>query len=464
VNIVLDSIYIVKKDSNELIFFGQLSDQSIEDLETVLGQIIMKASTQSAGSRKLIALKQGKFLYGVYDQYYMIFALSKGTAKDIADRILRKLGPLFQKKFGALVSSYAGDNNAFIGFTDDIKSALSSSSPNPAARPMKPVPKIKAPKPVEKQSIKKQSVGSKPEVAVSESKPAEPSSKIPLSQRRGMIQIAKSKVVVDQYNAEKPLIKAQKREAYPDGIPEYARDEVLFNESFDVQKNFECELVNYSVSVIKITLNISLTHIYNIEIDFSEYPKKPKLIMGEGLSKEIDSNYEQFSYILKYWDPKIPPHITEIVYEMEKIFTRLKSQGKLSATQNMPDYVLPELKPLDGDIAWNPNYKPKDIVPPKYDGTEITDKYTINTKSRPQARQAPQPQQGQQPVPRPVPRPQQGQQPVPRPVPKPVAASNGGPNPQPSSAPTPTKKLSPKELKKLEKENKKKQKKEKKKK
>ena len=123
---MIDSIFVVKKDSNDLIFNGQLSDHQIEDLETVLGQVVMKASSQSSGSRKLIALKQGKFLYGVFDAFYMILAMAKGTSKDVADKAMRKLGPQFMSKFSDQIAAYSGDNNVFASFSSNIQQVITA--------------------------------------------------------------------------------------------------------------------------------------------------------------------------------------------------------------------------------------------------------------------------------------------------------------------------------------------------
>jgi hypothetical protein len=401
---MFDSIFVIRKaESNDLVFYGQLSDTPVEDLETVLGQILMKAQSQPSGTRKLLALKQGKFLYGIYEEFYLISALSKGTDKDVADRILRKLGDAFSEKYQAKLAGYAGDNAAFTGFSADVQAILSESvakkpavdsgaatsdpsgnvSNAPAAASFSaPYNTESSPVPPESNSISSsekaemdQVFGDGGEQAEktadtqifnsSESAGEAPSeSVIPLSQRKAIITIEKSKAVSDSFSADKPLIAPQKRQAYPDGIPDYMRDEVLFNESFEVQKNFECDLVNYSVSDIKINMNVALTHMYEIEIDFTNYPDPPQIILPDTLKQELGAPIEQISYFLRNWDPKIPPHITEIVYELEKILTRYKSEGKLTATQEVPGYVLPELEPLKNDIKWDPNYKPPKIVVP----------------------------------------------------------------------------------------------------
>jgi hypothetical protein len=65
---------------------------------------------------------------------------------------------------------------------------------------------------------------------------------------------------------------------------------------------------------------------------------------------------------------------------MEKILTRFKAEGKLHATQDMPDYILPELEPLKNDIKWTPDYKPKKIEVPAYIPPEVKTEAEENAK------------------------------------------------------------------------------------
>ena len=56
----------------------------------------------------------------------------------------------------------------------------------------------------------------------------------------------------------------------------------------------------------------------------------------------------------------------------------------MNPTQEMPEYILPELKPLEGDIAYDPNASySADIEPPEYDGSELTDKFTNQEDNQP---------------------------------------------------------------------------------
>jgi hypothetical protein len=410
---MFDSIFIIRNaPTNDLVFYGQLSDTPVEELETVLGQIIMKAQGQTPGTRKLIALKQGKFFYGIHENFYFITALSKGTDKDVAERLVRKLIDSFHQNFGNALANYSGDNTPFSGFSNDIQTIiLDATAKKPTSLPSTiPITDISASNSPERPNLESDASsvtisntgdneitedektemdevfgdsdsddsGFGEDNAVTSTDTSKPqdtsvfgklsSSKIeelPAAQRKAVIQLEKPKEVSDSFNLNKPLIAPMKREAYPDGIPDYARDEVLFNESFEVQKNFESELVNYSVSDIKINLNIALTHMYEIKIDFTDYPEQPKIILPDSLKTQLGQPIEEISYFLKNWDPKIPAHITELVYELEKILTRFKAEGKLTSTQDLPGYILPDLEPLKDDIKWDPNYKAKIVpVPP----------------------------------------------------------------------------------------------------
>lgn len=382
---MLDSIFIIRNADNSLIFYGQLSENQPEDLETVLGQILMKAKDQTPGTQKLVALKQGKFLYGLYPSFCLILSLSKGTEKDVADKILQSLGDTFSTKFQEKVETYSGDNSIFSSFTNDVQEILSSfmsktptetttSEAIPSESGVEDKEEVEAVFGKEEETsptINSASNAALDQEDTSKTIRPKPSEVIPVSQRKGMIDIKKSDAVVDTFSSEKPLIPPQKRQAFPDGIPDYARDEILFNESFEVQKNFESDLVDFSVSRIKVTLNISLTHLYEVEVDFTNYPERPLFVFSDSLKKELGKPYEEISYFLKHWDPKIPAHITEIVYELEKILTRFKSEGKLSHTQEMPSYVLPDLEPLKNDIKYDPNFKPKEVVIPEFIPEEV---------------------------------------------------------------------------------------------
>lgn len=145
---------------------------------------------------------------------------------------------------------------------------------------------------------------------------------------------------------KEPIIKPMKREAYPEGIQDYKRDEVLWNEAQMVKNEYVAEYVDGLVFKLKTFLSISLTHHYEIFIDFSEYPNKPKISIGKGLQEELGKPLEDLLYFYKNWDTKIPPHIIEVIREFEAILMKYKAAGSLTDTAEMPETALPELEPL----------------------------------------------------------------------------------------------------------------------
>jgi hypothetical protein len=145
---------------------------------------------------------------------------------------------------------------------------------------------------------------------------------------------------------EEPLIEPMKREAFPEGIPDYKRDEVLWEESQMVKNEYVAEFVEGMVFHLKIFLSISLTHHYTVFIDFSNYPKKPKIEISDLLREELAKSLEELLYHYANWDPTIPPHIIEIVRELEAVLMKFKAWGTLTETNAMPESALPELEPL----------------------------------------------------------------------------------------------------------------------
>ena len=151
---------------------------------------------------------------------------------------------------------------------------------------------------------------------------------------------------------KEPIIKAMKRDAYPDGIADYKRDEVLWNESEMVKNEYVAEFVEGMITNLQVFLSISLTHHYELFIDFSDYPAKPEISIGKGLSEELGISLDQLLFFYRNWDTKIPPHIIELVREFEATLMKFKAKGKLSDTDEMPETALPELEPLPELPPW----------------------------------------------------------------------------------------------------------------
>ena len=164
------------------------------------------------------------------------------------------------------------------------------------------------------------------------------------------------------------LVDPMKREAFPEGIPEYKVDEVLWNEGQMVKDEYSAEFVEGMISNLQVFLSISLTHHYEIVINFSEYPQKPTISIGAGLEKELGKGLEELLFFYKNWDTKIPPHLIELVREIEAVLMKFKAKGKLSETDAMPESALPDLEPLPELPPWEeePSEEPpKETEEPK---------------------------------------------------------------------------------------------------
>ena len=143
------------------------------------------------------------------------------------------------------------------------------------------------------------------------------------------------------------IIKALERSDYPEGVSDYIRDEVLWEEARMVKDAFPADFLDGLLFHLQIYMRISKKHIYKIFVDFSDYPSKPTLGFSEGLNKEINrklgKSTDELLYFYKNWDAKTPPHIIEIIKELEAVLLQIYAKGELSETSHM---TLPDLRPL----------------------------------------------------------------------------------------------------------------------
>jgi len=143
------------------------------------------------------------------------------------------------------------------------------------------------------------------------------------------------------------IIKALERTSYPEGISDYIRDEVLWEEARMVKDKFPADFVEGLLFHLQIYMRISKNHIYKIAVDFSDYPSKPSLGFSEDLNidlnRKLGISINELLYFYKNWDAKTPPHIIEIIKEVEAVLLQIYAKGELSETG---DISLPDLRPL----------------------------------------------------------------------------------------------------------------------
>ncbi|TFF89594.1 MAG: hypothetical protein EU549_00090 [Promethearchaeota archaeon] len=111
----------------------------------------------------------------------------------------------------------------------------------------------------------------------------------------------------------------------------YEIDALLATQTQELMNEFQVELVNDTISRVKIYLDVSLTEHYVIGIDFSAYPTERPLISVQEAIKEKIGDPETTLNTLKNWDSSNPPSILDIVRELGTILYEIsmyKSQAE----------------------------------------------------------------------------------------------------------------------------------------
>ncbi|TFF96052.1 MAG: hypothetical protein EU544_01475 [Promethearchaeota archaeon] len=316
-------IFIVDKKNNMLIFLGNL-DKSVQinqnELAEVLGNIVSKTKAMKSDEISNLVFNEQNYILGNFQKVIFILQYSEDAPPE---ELLRELDKKFDSKFSNLLENYTdNDISEFKGFYDIAKRTINTYEQKLESKPQKTANEVKekpSPTPPEEEKI-----------------------------------------------GESPIIQPMERKAYPEGIPDYQKDEILWEESQNVKNEYVADFVEGMIYHLRVYLSISLTHHYEVYIDFSEYPNKPKISIGKVLSQELGESLEDLLFFYKNWDTKIPPHIIEIVREIEAVLMKYKAKGKLSDTDEVPESALPDLEPLPE-------------LPPLEEETETEEKPTENT-------------------------------------------------------------------------------------
>ena len=141
-----------------------------------------------------------------------------------------------------------------------------------------------------------------------------------------------------------PIIEPIERKFYPGRISVYKRDEVLWNEAKLIKENYPTEYVEGLIFKLHVYVRITSSKWYKIYLDYSDYPSKPIIIFDEVLRRELGKPIDEILYLYRNWDKTRPPHIIEIVKELEQVLEHYNSEGKLSPVSEL--LKIPEVKPL----------------------------------------------------------------------------------------------------------------------
>ena len=83
-----------------------------------------------------------------------------------------------------------------------------------------------------------------------------------------------------------------------------------------------------------------------MEIDFSDYPLKPIIKIDEKLERDLGWDLESLLFFISNWDPKVPPHIIEIIDEIASVIKKFSDLGKLSEMGVISKDLIPDIEPL----------------------------------------------------------------------------------------------------------------------
>ncbi len=282
----VQAVFIVDKVNNTLIFLEYLEENikiNQKELSNVLGRIVNNSKELELNSFSNFELNEKCYFFGVFNKLLLVVQHQKG--KTPPDDFLNELYNIFVNVFKNILENYTNnDLSKFRSFAKDVRDIL--------------------PKYFHHSNKQKNNIGNR------------------------------------------PLIDPIKRDFYPERPSVYKRDEILYNEAKLIKQKYATKFVDGFIFKLHIYINISPTQSYKIFIDFSDYPLKPTIFIDDVLIKELGKNLDEILYFYTKWDKKRPPHIIELVNELETILVQFNSEGRLSKVPLIPKNAIPEVKPL----------------------------------------------------------------------------------------------------------------------
>jgi hypothetical protein len=112
---------------------------------------------------------------------------------------------------------------------------------------------------------------------------------------------------------------------------EIKQDAHIADEANKLMFEFQTEFSEL-ISKPKVYLSASVDDHFIFEIDFTNYPQKPKLTSPDKLQKLFEVPLEQKLPILSKWSPQQPGHIVEIFYEIESVLMKIYQAEEVQET------------------------------------------------------------------------------------------------------------------------------------
>ena len=90
-----------------------------------------------------------------------------------------------------------------------------------------------------------------------------------------------------------------------------------------IQQEYTYDKIEENIANIVVYITITLTKTFLIRVNLSNYPKKPEIIFPDEIKRFIQNPYQSLTK-LKHWDEKNPPHIVDVLHEIEKKLYSIK--------------------------------------------------------------------------------------------------------------------------------------------
>ena len=282
----VQAVFIIDKVENTLIFLEYLEESikiNQKELSNVLGKIVNNSKDLELNSFSNFEFNENCYFFGVFNKLLLVVQHQKG--KTPPEDFLNELYTLFGKGFKHILENYTNnDLSKFRSFAKDLRELI--------------------PKYFHHSNGQEIDIG------------------------------------------KRPIIDPIKRDFYPERPSVYKRDDILYNEAKFIKQKYATEFVDGFIFKLHIYVPISPNQWYKIFIDFSDYPIKPSISIDDVLKKELGKNLDEILYFYRTWDKKRPPHIIELVNELETILVQYNSKGRLSKVPLIPKNAIPEVKPL----------------------------------------------------------------------------------------------------------------------
>ncbi|MHA1793565.1 MAG: hypothetical protein ACTSVI_13025 [Promethearchaeota archaeon] len=288
--ITFHSIIIIHSLRKQIIFYGQLSNEVLQEKQLL--SILDAGKQLLIGQSKIITIEQDKFILANLEDIITCLHVNEITKAD--EKALIKLsldiGNIFKEKYQSDIDEFGFSemdaNSVFNKFADDLAMILERFIKRDESPP--------------------DSVSGSPVIM----KPVESKDD--------------SLETKQDYSSTR----------FPGGvIPPEEIDEILFNEYTEISNIYNVELVDGIISKNKVYIYTGPEKSYLIEIDYSNFPELPKIKLPSDFSSILAS-----SQVYQEWNHENPPKIVKLINELENLIISMSSSLNVNSITNYDEY------------------------------------------------------------------------------------------------------------------------------